>query len=97
MREKILTVYILTNERNTVIYVGVTGRFFERIREHKEKVVPGFTQHYNVTKLVYYETTQNPDAAIAREKEIKAWRREKKNRLINSLNPKWRDLSGDFL
>lgn len=97
MREKILTVYILANERNTVVYVGVTSRFPDRIWEHKEKIVSGFTKQYNVTKLVYYEITKNPDAAIAREKEIKAWRREKKNRLIHTINPDWRDLYDDLL
>lgn len=92
MRERLCAVYIMANPRNTVVYVGVTGRFPGRIWEHKEKIVKGFTQRYNATKLVYYEIAENPIAAIAREKEIKAWRREKKNRLINSKNPEWRDL-----
>lgn len=97
MQEKLFAVYIMANERNTVVYVGVTGRFPGRIWEHKEKLVDGFTKRYNVTKLVYYETTENPEAAIAREKEVKKWRREKKNRLINSMNPEWRDLYDDLL
>ncbi len=63
----------------------------------QKKLVAGFTKRYNVTKLVYYETTENPIAAVAREKEIKAWRREKKNRLISSIHPEWRDLYDDLL
>lgn len=96
MRQKLFAVYIMANARNTVVYVGMTGKLPGRIWEHKEKLVDGFTKRYNVTKLVWYETTENPIAAIAREKEIKGWRREKKNRLINSLNPEWRDLYDDL-
>ncbi len=97
MQERLFAVYIMANPRNTVVYVGVTGRFPGRIWEHKQKIVKGFTERYNVTKLVYYEITENPTAAIAREKEIKAWRREKKNRLITTMNPDWRDLYDDLL
>ncbi len=89
-------IYILTSRENTVVYVGVTGKLLQRIWEHKEKLVYGFTKRYNVTKFVYYEVAENPIAAIAREKEIKGWRREKKNRLINSMNPEWRDLYDDL-
>ena len=86
-------VYLLTNWKNKVIYIGVTNDLNRRLYEHKNKLVPGFTSKYNLNKLVYFEETQDVTAAIAREKEIKKWRREKKNKLVNQLNPSWRDLS----
>ena len=75
------------------MYVGVTNNLERRIYEHKNKLVKGFTKKYNVYKLVYFEEAQDVTAAINREKEIKKWRREKKNKLVNSINPNWRDLS----
>jgi putative endonuclease len=85
-------VYILTNWNNRVMYVGVTNDLARRLYEHKNKLVKGFTSRYNVHKLVYFEQTTDVYAAIAREKEIKAWRREKKNRLVESKNPNWEEL-----
>ena len=85
-------VYILTNWNNRVMYVGVTNDLARRLYEHKNKLVEGFTSRYNVHKLVYFEQTTDVYAAIAREKEIKAWRREKKNRLVESKNPNWEEL-----
>ena len=85
-------VYILSNRVRT-LYIGVTRDLERRLYEHKCKLVDGFTKKYNVTWLVYYESTDNPEAAIAREKELKGWRRAKKIKLIESLNPQWRDLS----
>jgi putative endonuclease len=79
------------------MYVGMTNDLEMRIFEHKGKIVKGFTQKYNVSKLVYFEQTSEVEAAIAREKEIKKWRREKKNNLVEKLNPDWRDLSEDFV
>ncbi len=64
--------------------------------EHKHKIIKGFTQKYNVNKLIYFETFQDIRLVIAREKEVKKWRREKKNKLVNLKNPEWRDLSLDF-
>jgi putative endonuclease len=90
---KIYYVYFLSNWNNKVIYVGVTNDLDRRLYEHKNKLVPGFTAKYNLNKLVYFEETQDINAAIAREKEIKKWRREKKDKLVNQLNPNWRDLS----
>ena len=87
------SVYILTNYSNKVMYVGVTNDLNRRIYEHKEGLVDGFTKKYNVHKLVYCEETGDIRDAIAREKEIKGWRREKKNRLVESINPNWVDLS----
>ncbi|MHB1050879.1 MAG: GIY-YIG nuclease family protein [Bacteroidota bacterium] len=85
-------VYILTNVQNTVLYTGVTHNLIARIVQHKEKKIPGFTQRYNVTKLVYYEYHSDIRDAIAREKQIKAGSRNKKIALINSINPQWNDL-----
>jgi putative endonuclease len=87
-------VYIMTNRpRSHVLYTGVTGNLARRVFEHKNKLVPGFTSRYNLMRLAYYECFAYPDAAIGREKEIKGWRRSKKIRLIESVNPHWEDLA----
>jgi putative endonuclease len=86
-------VYLLTNWSNKVIYLGITNDLCRRIHEHKNKLVAGFTAKYNLCKLVYFEETNDINAAIAREKEIKKWRREKKDRLVEKINPRWQDLS----
>ncbi len=85
-------VYILTNEYNTVLYTGVTGDLRKRVYQHREKLVGGFTNFYNVTKLVFYEVTDDVNVAIAREKQIKAGSRQNKIDLVNGMNPEWRDL-----
>jgi putative endonuclease len=85
-------VYILTNNSKT-LYTGVTNNLPRRIYEHKNKLVEGFTKKYNLTKLVYYEISEDVRSAIAREKQIKGWLRSKKINLIESMNPKWDDLS----
>ena len=85
-------VYILTNSTRT-LYVGVTSDLERRMYEHKSKLVPGFASKYNVTWLAYYEQTSDVRTAIAREKQIKGWRRSKKIALIESSNPRWKDLS----
>lgn len=76
-----------------VLYVGVTNNLFERVRQHREGVNEGFTKRYHCHKLVYYEEYQYIDLAIAREKQLKKWRRAKKEALIHELNPNWNDLS----
>ncbi len=86
-------VYLLTNKNDKVMYIGVTNNLERRVYEHKTKMIPGFTEKYNVNKLVYFEETHDVRAAIAREKEIKKWRREKKNNLVVPVNPEWKDLS----
>lgn len=86
-------VYMLTNWNNKVLYTGITNNLERRIYEHKNKLVKGFTAKYNVNKLVYYDYTSDVHSAIAREKEIKGWTRQKKNDLIQSMNPEWIDLS----
>ena len=85
-------VYILASKLR-VLYVGITRDLERRVYQHQKKLLPGFTRQYNVNQLVYYEFFGDVRAAIAREKQIKAWRREKKLNLIESLNPKWKDLS----
>ena len=89
---KTFYVYILASKLR-VLYVGVTNDLPYRLSQHCLKQVPGFTARYNVNQLVYYEVFGNARAAIAREKQIKGWRRSKKLNLIESVNPKWRDLS----
>jgi len=88
-------VYIMTNNYAT-LYVGVTNNLERRVYEHKHKLVPGFTERYNLTRLVYYEQTNDVAAALAREKQIKGWLRAKKVALIESINPNWQDLAEDW-
>lgn len=88
-------VYIVTNGSKT-LYTGVTNDIIRRVYEHKQKLIPGFTQKYKIDKLAYYEETVDVTAAIAREKQIKGWLRVKKIPLIESMNPEWFDLSADW-
>jgi putative endonuclease len=83
---------MVTNKRNSVLYIGVTGFLEGRMHDHRERLVDGFTKRYQVTKLIYYEDYPDPRSAIAREKQLKGWRREKKVALIENLNPRWLDL-----
>jgi putative endonuclease len=85
-------VYIMTNRSDT-LYTGVTNDLQRRVYEHKQKLLDGFTKKYNMDMLVYYEDTDDVEAAIRREKQIKGWRRSKKTGLIEAMNPQWRDLS----
>ena len=86
--------YILTNKNKTTLYVGVTANLFGRIQEHKSSLNKNsFSYKYNLHYFIYYEFFSRIEEAIAREKEIKKWRREKKEDLINSMNPQWNDLS----
>lgn len=89
-------VYIMTNHSRT-LYTGITNNLMRRVVEHKQKRIPGFTQKYNITQLVYFEETRDVNAAIAREKQIKGWLRAKKIALIESMNPRWHDLSSEWL
>ena len=86
------TVYILANKRNGTLYVGVTSDLVQRIWEHKNSMVEGFTKHYNVHKLVWYELHESMESAIVREKRLKDWKRAWKLKLIESKNPDWQDL-----
>ena len=86
-------VYMMTNRSRVVLYTGITNSLARRVWEHQNAEIKGFTQQYKVNRLVYYESFDDPLDAIAREKEIKGWRRSKKNALVETLNPKWSDLS----
>lgn len=87
------SVYIMSNSTRTTIYIGVTSDLRTRVLQHKEHFYKGsFTDQYNCTLCIYYEHFRSIEEAIAREKEIKKWRREKKDRLISSMNPAWEDL-----
>ncbi len=88
-------VHIMTN-RSRTFYVGMTNNLERRVSEHKPKLIEGFTSRYNITLLVYYEAFFDVREAIAREKQVKDWRREKKIALIESLNPSWKDLTDDW-
>ncbi len=85
-------VYIMTNGART-LYIGVTNDLVRRVYEHKQKLIDGFTKKYNITFLVYYETTSSVEAARVREKQLKGWRRVRKVALIEAFNNQWRDLS----
>lgn len=84
-------VYILRNHSGS-LYIGIANNLVRRIWEHKEKLVKGFTEKYNINKLVYYEEYKNPTDAIAREKQLKNWNRRKKIDLIIRINPKFEEI-----
>ena len=91
-------VYILANNTNTSIYVGVTSDLVRRVYEHKHHLAENsFTARYGIHKLVYYEYTTDVHAAIEREKQIKSWKRARKNELVNSVNPQWEELYDSIL
>jgi putative endonuclease len=90
--EKAYCVYLLTNFKNNVLYVGVTNDLARRVEEHREGTHDGFTKKYKVWKLVHFEPTNDIISAIEREKQLKAGSREAKVALIEATNPKWRDL-----
>jgi putative endonuclease len=90
-------VYILFNKQNGTLYTGVTSDIVKRIYQHKNKLIRGFTEKYGVDKLGYFETFDNIENAIMREKQIKAGSRKKKLTLINKNNPEWKDLYNDII
>ena len=89
-------VYILASKRNGTLYTGVTSNLVQRIWQHKQGQVAGFTRKYGVHRLVYYEVHEAMSAAIAREKQIKEWQRAWKIELIETANPEWSDLYDDI-
>jgi putative endonuclease len=93
--DKTFHVYMLAG-KSGVLYTGITNNLVRRVWEHKQKQTPGFTQKYNVTNLVWFEAHGRATSAIAREKQIKAWRRAKKVALIAAMNPQWKDLSEEL-
>ncbi|MHC4395775.1 MAG: GIY-YIG nuclease family protein [Planctomycetota bacterium] len=88
-------IYIMTSQSKT-LYIGMTNDIKKRVYQHKNHLIPGFTDKYNVDQLLYVETTSDPISAIRREKQLKKWRREKKVALVDSQNPDWKDLSEDW-
>jgi len=89
-------IYIMTNIKNTTLYIGVTSQLTQRVYKHQSKAQSGFTSKYNLGKLVYFESFETMYEAISREKQLKNWRREWKNNLIEKLNPNWLDLGGNL-
>ncbi len=89
-------VYILTDKGRKTLYVGVTNDLAKRLWEHRNPEKASFSQRYHCIVLVYYEQFPDPLSAIAREKQLKGWRREKKNALIEKMNPRWEELSSDW-
>lgn len=85
-------VYLLASKRNGTLYIGVTNDLARRVWEHKNNIIEGFTQKYNVHKLIYYEIAADVDIAITREKQMKKWRWQWKIELIEKSNPEWKDL-----
>ncbi|MAL19316.1 MAG: excinuclease ABC subunit C [Balneola sp.] len=96
-RDKNLYVYILTNKNHTVLYTGVTSDLVNRVWQHKNRQVKGFTKRYNLDQLIYFEGPGDPIYAIEREKQIKSGSRQKKIDLVNSMNPTWKDLYNDII
>ncbi len=94
--EKSSYVYMMGSASRRALYTGVTVPFYKRVWEHKNDLGGYFTSKYKCYRLLYYEQFTNVVAAIAREKEIKSWRREKKDRLVESMNPEWKDLAADW-
>ena len=94
--EKQFYVYILASKRNGTLYTGVTSNIIQRVWQHKNKEAKGFTAKYDIDKLVYYEVHYSADSAFTREKQVKKWRRSWKLKMIESINPAWRDLYHDL-
>mgnify|MGYP000032072530 CR=1 FL=1 len=90
--EKTPAIYILASKRNGTLYIGVTSHLSARIYQHKNKLISGFTEKYDVSKLVYFESFETMECAITREKQLKKWNRAWKLELIEKTNPDWKDL-----
>ena len=90
-------VYILAGARNGSLYIGVTSDLVKRVYEHKAKVIKGFTSRYNIDKLVWFEQSDSIESVIAREKQLKEWKRAWKIELIEKSNPYWNDLYGGLV
>ena len=90
-------VYILTTKNDTTLYIGVTNNLQKRLYEHKSEQINGFTKKYNIHKLIYFEQYSDINAAISREKQLKRWKRSKKELLIATKNPNWDDWGVEFI
>ena len=95
MRERFYCTYIVAS-RSRTLYIGVTGDLFCRVLQHRAAEAPGFTSRYRAHRLVWFERYVSPSRAIAREKQLKGWKRDKKIALIERENPTWQDLSEDW-
>ncbi|MFN2508121.1 MAG: GIY-YIG nuclease family protein [Chthoniobacterales bacterium] len=93
---KTFYVYMVTNRSRVVLYIGITNSLVRRVWQHQHREISGFTKKYKVDRLVYYESFNDPRDAISPEKELKGWRRSKKNALVETLNPTWADLSSSL-
>lgn len=89
-------VYILSNDTNVALYIGVTSNLNRRVYEHRERLIKGFSEKYGIDKLVYYEVFNNPENAILREKQLKGGSRVRKNNLVESMNHRWQDLYNEI-
>ncbi|HEX7707721.1 MAG TPA: GIY-YIG nuclease family protein [Thermoanaerobaculia bacterium] len=96
MKQHEYFVYMMANRNSRVLYVGVTNSLHIRVWQHKNGATPGFTKQYNCDCLVYLELFEDVREAIAREKQIKSWRRSKKDALVTSMNPEWKDLAAEW-
>lgn len=92
MNKAVYAVYLLASKWNGTLYIGVTNNLKQRVYQHKQKLMPGFTARYGINQLVYFETSKDIRAAITREKQLKKWNRAWKIRLIEAQNPQWKDL-----
>ncbi len=90
-------VYMMCSNNRKALYIGVTNDLIRRVYEHKHGMIDGFTTKYNTKRLVYYDVTNDVECAITREKQLKNWRREKKEVLISEMNPEWKDLYLDMV
>ncbi len=90
-------IYMVTTQKNTALYIGVTNDLVRRVYEHKHEIIDGFTKKYKTKKLVYFEVYDDPQYAIQREKQLKGWVRKRKNALIETTNPSYRDLYEDII
>jgi putative endonuclease len=97
MKNKYYYVYILASKQYGTLYIGITSNLIKRVSEHKNDLVEGFTKRNHVHNLVYYEMSEDSNSAIAREKQLKRWRRKWKIELIERQNPEWKDLYSDLL
>ncbi len=90
-------VYMIANNHNTVLYIGVTNNLIRRVYEHKNGLIDGFTKKYNCHKLVWFQQTNDVDSAITKEKRMKKWKREYKENVIREMNPDWKDLYDELI
>ena len=90
-------VYIMSNRKKGILYIGVTSNLVARISQHKNELIEGFTKKYHLHNLIYYEVHENAESAITREKHLKQWKRNWKIDLIEKMNPQWRDFYQDII